>query len=99
MGIMQDLYHSEINVSVSWLWDGGIGIEGNSSLIVVGRLVVCEPDAKPVTIHSSEQAVGEVLDCLVVQPGFDLAPVIQVLLGDEAVECVAELHLAARASR
>jgi hypothetical protein len=27
MSIMQDLYHSEINVSASWLWDGGIEVK------------------------------------------------------------------------
>jgi hypothetical protein len=27
MSIMQDLYHSEINVSVSWFWDGGIEVK------------------------------------------------------------------------
>ncbi|MGX9575417.1 hypothetical protein [Mesorhizobium sp. f-mel] len=27
MSVMQDLYHSEINVSVSWFWDGGIEVK------------------------------------------------------------------------
>lgn len=27
MSIMQDLYHSEINASISWLWDGGFDVK------------------------------------------------------------------------